>query len=36
VRIGSSDLPSTRRIISYENGAVLVRTLTFTNHKLLA
>jgi hypothetical protein len=36
VRIGSSDQPATRRIISYENGAVLVRTLTFTNHKLLA
>lgn len=36
VRVGSSDLPATRRIISYENGAVLVRTLTFTNHKLLA
>lgn len=36
VRVGNSDLPATRRIISYENGAVLVRTLTFTNHKLLA
>ena len=36
VRVGASDLPATRRIISYENGAVLVRTLTFTNHKLLA
>lgn len=36
VRVGTSDLPATRRIISYDNGAVLVRTLTFTNHKLLA
>ncbi len=36
VRVGASDLPATRRIISYENGSVLVRTLTFTNHKLLA
>ena len=36
VRVGASDLPATRRIISYENGNVLVRTLTFTNHKLLA
>ena len=36
VRVGASDLPATRRIISFENGAVLVRTLTFTNHKLLA
>ena len=36
VRVGNSDLPATRRIISYENGAVLVRTVTFTNHKLLA
>lgn len=36
VRVGASDLPASRRIISYENGAVLVRTLTFTNHKLMA
>ncbi|MGC3972780.1 MAG: DUF3386 domain-containing protein [Nitrospira sp.] len=36
VRVGASDLPAARRIISYENGAVLVRTMTFTNHKLLA
>ncbi len=35
VRVGNSDLPATRRIISYENGAVMVRTLTFENHKLL-
>ena len=36
VRVGSSDLPATRRIISYENGEVVVRTMTFRNHKLLA
>jgi hypothetical protein len=35
VRVGSSDLPATRRIISYENGEVIVKTLTVTNHKLL-
>jgi hypothetical protein len=35
VRIGSSDLPATRRIISYENGEVIVKSLTFKNHKLL-
>ena len=35
VRIGSSDLPATRRIITYENGQVVVKNLTFTNHKLL-
>jgi hypothetical protein len=35
VRIGSSDLPATRRIITYENGEVIVKNLTFTNHKLL-
>jgi hypothetical protein len=35
VRIGSSDLPATRRIISYENGEVIVKSLTFTNHQLL-
>ena len=36
VRVGASDLPATRRIISYENGEVTVRTMTFSNHKLLA
>ncbi|MEP7150746.1 MAG: DUF3386 domain-containing protein [Nitrospira sp.] len=36
VRVGTSDLPATRRIISYENGEVTVRTMTFENHKLLA
>jgi len=35
VRVGSSDLPATRRIISYENGEVIVKSLTFTNHQLL-
>jgi hypothetical protein len=35
VRIGSSDLPATRRIISYENSEVIVKSLTFRNHKLL-
>lgn len=35
VRIGESDLPATRRIISFENGEVIVKNLTFTNHKLL-
>jgi len=35
VRVGSSDLPATRRIISYENGDVIVKCLTFRNHQLL-
>ena len=35
VRIGSSDLPATRRIISFDNGTVIVKSLTFRNHKLL-
>jgi len=35
IRVGSSDLPATRRIISFENGEVTVKSLTFTNHKLL-
>jgi len=34
-RVASSDLPGTRRIISYENGEVVVRQLTFTNHRML-
>lgn len=34
-RVGSSDLPATRRIISYENGEMTVRTLTLENHKML-
>lgn len=35
VRVGASDLPATRRIISYENGEVIVKSLTFKNHQLL-
>jgi hypothetical protein len=35
VRIGASDLPASRRIISYENGEVMVKSLTFKNHRLL-
>jgi hypothetical protein len=35
VRVGASDLPGTRRIISFENGAVVVKSLTFKNHQLL-
>ncbi len=34
-RVGLSDLPATRRIISYEEGAVVVKTLTFENHRML-
>jgi len=34
-RVASSDLPATRRIISYENGQVGARTITFTNHRML-
>jgi hypothetical protein len=35
VRVGASDLPAARRIITFENGEVIVKHLTFTNHKLL-
>jgi hypothetical protein len=35
VRVGQADLPASRRIISAENGTVLVKILTFTNHRLL-
>ena len=35
VRVGASDLPATRRIISFENGNVIVKSLTFKNHRLL-
>jgi hypothetical protein len=35
VRVGSSDLPATRRNISYESGEVVVKNLTFKNHKLV-
>ena len=34
-RVGSADLPATRRIISYEKGATVTRTITFENHKPL-
>ncbi|MFQ5991661.1 MAG: DUF3386 family protein, partial [Nitrospiraceae bacterium] len=34
-RVANSDLPATRRIISYENGGVVVKSLTFTNHSML-
>ena len=34
-RVGNSDLPATRRIISYENGEIVARTLTFENHTML-
>jgi hypothetical protein len=34
-RVDASDLPVTRRIISFENGQVVVRSLTFENHKML-
>lgn len=35
IRAGQSELPGTRRIITYENGDVVVKTLTFANHKML-
>ena len=35
IRIGNSDLPATRRIISYEDGEIVARTLTFENHTML-
>lgn len=35
IRVGNSDLPATRRIISYEDGNVAARTLTFENHVML-
>lgn len=34
-RVAASDLPASRRIISYENNEVMVKTLTFENHKML-
>jgi hypothetical protein len=34
-RVGASDLPSTRRIISYENNEVVVRALAFENQTML-
>jgi hypothetical protein len=35
VRVGASDLPATRRIIAFENGTVVVKSLTFMHHQLL-
>jgi hypothetical protein len=35
VRVGNSDLPATRRIISSEEGQIVTRTLTFENHVML-
>lgn len=35
VRVGACDLPAARRIITYENNQVIVKNLTFKNHKLL-
>ncbi len=35
VRVGSADLPASRRIIFFDQGAVSVRSLTFTSHRLL-
>jgi hypothetical protein len=34
-RVGNSDLPKSRRIITYENGEVMVKSLTFADHKML-
>ena len=35
IRVGASDLPATRRIIAYEQGEVVVKSLNFANHKML-
>lgn len=35
IRVGQADLPASRRIISAENGTVVVKTLTFSSHQLL-
>ena len=35
IRVGNSDLPATRRIIGYEDGNVVTKTLTFENHTML-
>jgi len=35
VRVGKCDLPEQRRIIDYQDGSVVVNTMTFSNHKLL-
>ena len=34
-RVGACDLPATRRIITFENGTVVVKSLALTGHKLL-
>lgn len=34
-RLGAADLPATRRIISYENNAMVTKVLTFEHHKPL-
>jgi len=34
-RVGNADLPATRRVISYEKGTMMTRTITFENHKPL-
>ena len=34
-RVASSDLPAHRRIITYEHGDVVVKSLTFDHHKML-
>jgi hypothetical protein len=35
VRVGAADLPATRRIIAFENGTVIVKSLTLTQHRVL-
>ncbi len=35
IRVGNSDLPATRRIISSNEGEILTRSLTFENHAML-
>lgn len=35
VRVGAADLPATRRIIAFENGTVVVKSLSLTHHQLL-
>ncbi len=35
IRVGNSDLPATRRIISSNEGEIVTRSLTFENHVLL-
>ena len=35
VRVDKCDLPEQRRIIDYQDGSVVVNTMTFSNHKML-